>query len=938
MNCPFTSLTFAFSFLCLAAAQGAVIKGKVIDAETGKSLYGAIVRVDGKQIGAVTEFDGSFEFKYASDEPFVVVASMVSYKPWTKEVTPNEKEVVLNVRLESNLVMMNTVTVTTKRLTHTESAVLMEMKKLNSIASAVSAQQISKSQDRDAAEVARRIPGVTVIENRFVMVRGLTERYNAVLLNNVIAPSVEADAKAFSFDLVPSNMIDRFIIYKSPSPDLPGEFAGGVIKIHTRNIPDNNQLAVTYTSGIRTGTTFQNFALNPGSPTDWLGFDNGYRDLPADFPANLRDLDPDDKVTLSRIGQSLQNTWTYTMMHARPDHRAGINFARRFKFGRFQLGNITSISYSITNSHYTSNRLDYNSFDSATQTSDTIFHYVDDVYSSRARIGVMHNWSLSTSENNIFEFKNLLNQAGDNETILREGFNYEAGQERREYSFRYTERMIYSGQLSGIHKTSDDGNNLDWTLGYSTAYRNEPDWRRVRHSRPLDDTLQPFAMYVHTSANPFFLGRLYFNVNESNKLGSVNYERVLSPEQKSRVPKVKVGGYYENRDKQFSVRNLGYAVSNIFNFDWDIIALPLDSVFAPENIDTLRGLKIDEDTKPSDSYLASSRLAAGYGMLTLPIKRFTVVAGARMENHLQTLNSNQYNGDTVIVNNNVMSVLPSVNVSYHFGERMLIRAAYGRTVNRPEFRELAPLYFYDFVFNAIYTGEDSLLTPTIDNFDLRWELYKRPGEVISVAAFYKRFVNPIEMYFVPGVGSLGTRTFSFDNAPEAVSIGTEVEIRKSFKDVIKGINFLDGFSVLLNASMIRSNIILSDDSAFAMQRQRPMMGQSPYIVNAGVYYQNDSIRIQASLLYNLIGPRVVIVGIPGIPEVYEMPSGNLDLSISKGFGKHMDVRFVAQNILNRAFVLLQDANEDGVLDKETDQMMQHYQRGTYYTLGVALKI
>lgn len=861
---------------------------------------------------------------------------MVGYEEWTTQIDPQSSEVVLNVKLEIKTTIITGTKVTAKRITNSESAVILEMKKLNGIGNAVSNQQITRSQDRDAAAVARRVPGVTVIEDRFVIVRGLTERYNAVLLNNVVAPSVETDVRAFSFDLIPSNMIDRMIIYKSPTPDLPGDFAGGVIKVFTRNIPERDQLTLTYSSSVRSGTTFQPFLINPGSKTDWMGFDNGGRDLPADFPANVRDIDASDETTLNSVGKMLPNTWHYDYIPSvRPDHRFGINVAKTFKLGSMDLGNITSISYSNTSSHVTSNRLDYNTYDTATQSSDTIFHYVDDIYKRKATVGIMHNWSLKLDDNNTVEFRNFLNQAGENETTLRNGPNYEEGGDRKEYAFHYTEKTIYTGQLSGTHK--NDKNQLDWTLGHSSSKRNEPDWRRVRYSRPLGDTAEPYRMYVPTSANPFFLGRLFFNMSEKNNLATANYQRNLTPKKEGNKPNLKAGVWFETKNREFSVRNLGYAMGNPFNFDQSITTQPVDSVFANENIDANTGLKIDEDTKKSDSYVASNRLMAGYVMSTMPIGRMTLTGGVRIESNLQKLNSNEYNGDTVIVNDNVTRLLPSINASCNLGERTLVRAAYGRTLNRPEFRELAPLYFYDFVFNAIYTGEDSLLTPSIDNFDVRVERYTRPGEIISVAGFYKRFVNPIELYFLPGVGSGGTRTFSYRNAPQATSIGAEIEIRKSLKDVIKNANWLDDFSILLNASLIKSNIVLTHDLT-STEKDRPMMGQSPYIVNAGVFYQNDSIKLQASLLYNVIGPRVVIVGIPGIPEVYEMPKGNLDLTISKGIGEHVDVRFGIQDILNREFILLQDANDDGVLDKAVDQRLQHLKRGSYYTLSVAIKI
>jgi TonB-dependent receptor len=320
-------------------------------------------------------------------------------------------------------------------------------------------------------------------------------------------------------------------------------------------------------------------------------------------------------------------------------------------------------------------------------------------------------------------------------------------------------------------------------------------------------------------------------------------------------------------------------------------------------------------------------------MLLLPLWKFNLTGGVRVEDNIQSLNGNRNNGDTVIVDNHIVSVLPSANLSFNITEKILLRAGYGKTINRPEFREIAPFYFYDFIFNAINTGNDSLRTATIQNFDFRFEYYPSSAEILSVGFFYKRFKDPIEMFFVPGVGSGGTRSFTWGNAYAANSYGVEVEIRKSLLTWFPETKFIRNLSVVANGAWIKSRIELSKNFVGMKENERPMMGQSPYVVNAGLYYQNDSLKLSANLLWNVVGPRIVIVGVPGIPEVWEMPRHTLDFIISKGFGNHFEVRFGIQDILNQNFLLLQDANEDGKLSRNTDQRMQAFKRGTYYTLG-----
>ena len=945
MNKIILSIVFGL-FLLNVFSQTGKISGSVVDLKSGEELLGATVLIEGTTKGASVSIEtGKYILDNVAPGKYNLICQYVSYQ--AKKITDVEvkagQTTEVNIALDGGL-NLDSIVVVGEKISNNEVAVIEEIKEADGVVSGMSGATIQKGSDRDGAEVARRIPGVTVVDNRFVMVRGLSERYNSVLLNNALTPSVETDVKSFSFDLIPSQMIDKFLIYKSPSADLPGEFAGGAIKIYTKNIPDKDLLSVGYSSGFRNGTSLQPFSKAEGSKTDWMGFDNSLRILPSDFPQNIRDIDDPDQ--LSMVGKSLNNNWKYSNINAPVDHRLNIQFGKRIEKEKFILGTITSLNYSNTYLRQINNQNDYNIYDTLLQESDTIFSYYDTLSRNQARIGVLHNWGLKY-KGNIIEFKNTFNQTGTNELTIRSGTNFEEGSDRLDYSYRNNQRTIYTGQLNGSHKIKEDVSELDWTVGYSLSRRKDPDWKRARYTRPLD-TEDPYAAYVSTTANPFFLGRIFLDLNEDIMMAASNYEHTFAKKEdlydesgklKKYLPKLKAGFYAEKKERQFSVRNIGYAPSNIFGFDWNLIYKPIDSLLMDENINSGNGFKIDEDTKPSDSYVASNRIIAAYVMGSVPItKKLYAVGGVRLENNVQSLFSNEANGDTVIVDNPITSILPSLNLSYNFSDTCLIRFAYGRTVNRPEFRELAPLYFYDFVFNSILSGNDSLKTPHIDNFDLRYEVYPNPTEFLSVGLFYKKFTNPIESYFAPGVGSGGTRSFVPGNAPSAISMGVELDVIKSLRNFTK-IKFINDLSVVANASFIKSKIVLADEELnTGVSNERPLMGQSPYIINGGLYYQNDSIDLSVTALYNIIGPRIAIVGIPGVPEVWEMPRNTVDLTITKGIGKYVDLRFSIQDIFNQSFILLQDANGDGILNKETDQTMQSYKRGTYFTFGITVNL
>lgn len=962
-------LTLAALFLLVLQgfSQNGTISGVIKEENNGETVIGAVVTVDSfPKYGSVTDFDGKYQLRI----PAGVYTITCHFTGYTTQSVAQVKVVagkntsldfLLTTRLDS------VVTIYEERAPATVAAVLDTIHNGNVSGDGLGQSSITQIVAVSAVDVAKKIPGVTIVDGRFIVVRGLSERYNAVLLNNVLAPSAETDVKSFAFDLIPSSMIDVFMVYKSPSPDLPGEFAGGVIRVTTTDIPDHNVLHVGYSGGYRSGTTFEPFHTNAKSSGDFFASGGNSRALPSDFPttAQFATLSPQAQM---EAGKSLPNTWDFTTKNAPADIR--FNTAWEYRYSKpdsadrkgFQFGNITAVNYSNTSMYYISSRLDYNAYDTINQKSDTIFHYTDSVFVNSTRLALVQNNAIRFGKagSQRITLKNLFNQMGDNETTLRGGTNSEFGTRQREYSYRYTQRSIYTGQLNGLHQFNNKNTTIDWTAAYSLSRRSDPDWRKARYTQDLADPTAPYYLYIANSPSPSFLGRIFIGMHENIIAGSANYTQAIflhgdsltKDKKKAYSFTVKAGAYVEQKDRTYTVRNLGYVYNQATQFDWSIATMPLDAVFMPEHINDSDGIKIADATKKADQYVASNSLQAGYIMAVIPLgnfkgkvdqeehERVRISTGVRLEHSIQRLNSNTIQNDTVIVNNNITRFLPSINIAYNFSDRMLARLAYGRTLNRPEFREIAPLYFYDFLFNSINTGNSALKTPSIENYDLRWEFYPRPGENITFGTFYKQFTNPIEVYFIPGVGSGGTRSFTWGNAPEAVNYGMEIELRKKLDSI--NVPVVRDLSIVANAALIRSEIKLAEENNGLASNKRPMMGQSPYIINAGLFYQNDSIRLRVNAMYNVIGQRIVIVGVPGVPEVYEMPRHQIDLAVIKTFGPadktNFDVRLNITDLLNQETLLLQDANGDGELNRDTDQRMQYYKRGTYFTLGVTVHI
>ena len=346
-------LAFCMIVAIAGKSQTGIIKGTITDANTKESLIGATVVIQGTSKGASSDFDGNFQIDNVKAGSYNLVISYISYDNQIVRAAVTEgKETVLNFALKSASVDIDEVKVVAKRRDNTEVSMLSSLKTGNLIVSGISAQQISKSQDKDAAEVIRRVPGVSIRDDKFVIVRGLTERYNTVWLNNASTPSSESDVRSFSFDAIPSGLIDNILIYKTAAPELPADFAGAAINILTKTLVDKNGFSISIGTGGVQGTVFNDFYRYKGSSTDWLGFDNGTRALPSSFPSTTdfrRMADnstPEDKAEITRLGQSFSSIWTPDKMKAKPDLTISFESQHRFTLGKMSLSNITAISYS----------------------------------------------------------------------------------------------------------------------------------------------------------------------------------------------------------------------------------------------------------------------------------------------------------------------------------------------------------------------------------------------------------------------------------------------------------------------------------------------------------------------------------------------------------------------------------------------------------------
>jgi len=936
-------------------AQVCFVKGNVSDAATKETLVGATVMIQGTTTGTITDFDGNFKLEKINPGIYNFVVSFVSYNPQILQVDlRNSTEQTLNIELKPATLDISEVKITTKRRDNTDISLLSSMKTQTLIVSGISAQQISKSQDKDAAEVIRRVPGITITNGKFVIVRGLMERYNSVMLNNATAPSFEADKRAFSFDAIPSGMINNILIYKSPAPELPADFAGAVINIETKDVADENSLIISYSTSYVQNTTFSNdFKTYKGSPTDWLGWDNGFRDIPEGVPSSeiFSDLytweNTADYVSktaeINKISKLFSNNWQTFNKSPFLDQSFSVTSQRRFVIGKVTFGNITAFNYGFSNESQNRSRLEYQDYNDLTGEVMKNFDFTDAISKQSAKIGFIHNWNILYGKNQKLEFRNFFNQMGTSSTSIRNGVNYYNVETLRISDLKFVSRMVYSGQLAGEQKFNNERTKLNWMLGYGITKNDQPDNRRL--TSVLDDNEESeqngnYFLRIQNVPNAYLSGRLWLNMTEKIYDAKIDFEHKFRLFDSEKDWMLKSGFFYERKDREFESRLVGVVAVKNPQIDF---YNPIEEIFDRNNFYfdsvkpyTQHGLSYRDNSRSKDNYNAQDVITSGYLALQIPVmKKINLYGGVRVEK-FNRLITDFYDPtptpELYDITRDTINFFPSLNITYNINPKNLVRFSYGKTANRPEFREMSNFDYQDFDLFILIHGNDSLQNAYIKNYDLRYEWYPSAGEVVSLAAFYKDFQNPIEVFLIPAGTGYDYKPF---NTEKAYSMGLELDIRKQLIELENApgfLHYLKDLTIVFNASVIRSEITTT--RAFARESHRIMQGQSPYIVNMGLNYQNTDNGLTFNVSYNRIGKRIVFAGTPLNPHTWELPRNSLDFNIQKQVSKRASIKLGLKDILNDPVQFVQYYGPDENIRVHT----QKYLLNRQITLGVTIKL
>ena len=897
-------------------AQKAKLTGKVTNAKNDVLVGVTLTLKSDKSQVSKTDIEGRFSFNLDINKAYTLDLSYVGYKAKSIDVTgatTANEEIVLDVLLDEAGKNLTDVVVSATRSTNkgaTDNALIAFQRNTNTVASVISAESIKRSPDRNTAEILKRTPGASIQDGKYIIVRGLADRYNQAMLNGILLTSTEADRKTFSFDLFPSQIIDNIIINKAFVPELPGEWAGGLIQVNTKDIPTKNFFNIQIGTSANSQVTGKEFLKDVGGKTDWLGIDDGTRSLPAGYTTKSS-FDTSNLASKTLLGKQMSNNWAPIMVTAKPNMSFQMNGGFSGTLWGKKIGGIIGVNYSnafrLQDNSNNQNGITDEKFFPITKLNDK--KYIEDI-----NMGAIAGLSMFLNPLNKISYKAIVNVKTANAYNSRFGTDYSRQDLVKGNEFVFGQNVFFTNQLNGEHSLSQKL-KFNWFGAFNILDSYTPDQRRILYTKSANG-VDPFVLNISNTLSQQSGSRIFQTLSDYIYTG---------------------GGDLTLKIKQQTVK-AGYMIQvkdRLYDAQLFAIYLPTDnaalrqldaaSAFVPQNFGNGSDDKFAFNAIQNRNfrYLANTILNAGFVQFDNKISEaIRVVWGVRVEDFDQLVGSVK-KWDPRHTYSKVTDFLPGVNTTIKLTQKANLRLTASQTVIRPELRELSALSIYDFELNASVSGNPALKRTKITNTDLRYELYPSAGEMFTVGVFYKNFDNPIESIFQEGAG--GSSLFSFQNVSKATAYGFEIEGRKKLTK---------RFTLQANGSYINSKI---DDAALNVNRA--LQGQSPYLLNTGLLYDIVEKGFNTTLLFNRIGKRIFLVGDiqagAGSPDVYENPRSLIDFQISKKFADNKaEIRFSISDILNQRQIFYQNNNNNTDYNTSTDAIRLSRKFGT--TFGITL--
>jgi len=928
-----------------AFSQKATIRGTVIDDDIGEVLPFLNVIIDGTTIGTSTDLDGAYTLS-VDPGTYVLVFSYLGYADKkVTDITVAAGEVkVVDARMGSSAETIEEVIITARQARSTENALLTLQRKSANLLDGISAQSFRKAGDADAAAAIRRVTGVSVQNGKYIFVRGLGDRYTKTMLNGNDIPGLDPDRNNVQMDIFPANLIDRIVVNKTFSPNLPGDFTGGIVDITTKDFPDSLNINLSYSTSYNPQTHFnKDFILYEGGKTDWFGMDDGTRALPFSIGTPVPDESQNDPQ-LTALTKSMGATLAATPRNNFLNQSFSASFGNQINREKVDIGFNAAFNYRLNFQHY-------DEVINAEYRKDRFDKSEDRLERDRSSNQVIGeqdaSWSsllgasfkiLKTNKIRLtfFHSQNGNSKASAGETLTGEN----NPSQRRTNALFYTQRALTNSSISGSHQIKRT--KIDWRFARTGSSIEDPDLRvtdmncLIGNTTP-DDNCGVGIYHLNRQVGAG-IRRDFRSLNENNITGGIDVEIPFTLKNQNKT-KLKFGFLETYKIRDFNIQSfiVNHNQTNDFQFDPDFF-------FRAENIwatDDGKGTFIDYNFVPSNTFSATQNITAAYLMNEMPIgSKLKLIYGVRGEYF-----TNRFTGhnpaafpdapldyvDSLL--EETISILPAFNLVYNLRENMNVRAAFSKTVARPSFKERSTVSIYDPISDRRYTGNSKLSSTDIYNADLRWEYFFGTGEILSLGTFYKYFINPIELIAL----ELQPSEIKPQNSGDATLFGAEIEFRKNLKFINENLKDLSiGTNVTyVNAKVKMDSIEYESRVSQALtglgeeiKDTRNLFGQSPYIINAYINYSSSKIGLETNLSYNVQGERLAVVGIGGIPDVFEQPLHSLNFKISQPFAKNKaKVSFSANNIL--------DAKNKQIYksQKTIDEVYNSFQRGRTFGLG-----
>ena len=864
-------LLFTISTAAFAGLGGAAVHGVVRD-DSGQPIPGVTVTA-GASV-AVTGIDGAFRIDNLAPGAYSLQAVLDGFQPVSKDVKLVTGQ-GLDIAFKLVPAVSESITVVAEAAHTGEVEILESRRQAPVVSDSISAEEIRKTPDSNAASVVERLTGVTLLGDRFVYVRGLGERYSGTTINGATLPTTETEKRVVPLDLFPAKLLNTVNVVKTYTPDKPGDFGSGVVEMTTVEFPRSASLKVSlgtsYVSGV-TGGEFREY---------------NEQKLPSAVPEGMLTrqsiLNPNGltPAELQTIGRSFVGNWTgRDLGSASPAQDVSITFGAT-------AGRLGIVLSGVSNHGY--NSVDEIQRYYGIDVGDVLVPVNDyDLRTDRetATAGLVGNFSLKLNDANWVYLNSVLTRDASSEDRFQEGLQTNSGGDIRDYRVRYQIEEMRSNRLRGAHNFGGPGigSLLEWNIASSRA-SNDSDLRENVY-RETDPGV--FEMQTGLADS----GKLeYFNLDDSIDQGGLSWSLFFSGAESRWSGTVKAGADRLERTRTFGARRFRFVTSDFRQFD---LTKTPDEIYVAENIRP-NGFEIRESTGVNDAYDASHDVDAAYLMSDTTFGKWRVIGGARYESSKQIVSTfNPFNTSAAVDSiHEEKDVLPSLNVVYELAAKTNLRFAYGRSLNRPEFRELSPFTFTEVAGGRSVSGNPDLVQATIDGLDLRWETFPADGEVIAASAFYKRIDQPIERIIQP------TSDFrqSFVNADSATLWGVELELRKSI---------LPRWSVNANFAHINSNVTVGEHQlSVVTNTERPLEGQSDNTGNLALQFYDPKWGTMFRILGSYTGQRLTDVGAFGLPDIYESAHTTFDAVVSQSlWRKGLELKLGATNLLGakREFV------------------------------------